>query len=231
MAELDVRRDADRFVTDAGDIVTRHSFSYGAHYDPRRIGFGPIRAINTERLAPGAGFAAHQHADVEIVTWVIDGTLRHADSAGGGGLIGPGTVQRLSAGRGVEHTEINDSGDESLCFVQMMLLSGHDGAPAYEQVELHAAGDALQRSVQVHAAAELLVATVAPGRTVAVPAAPRSLVHVTRGRIRLRGIDGHDTELFPGDEAHLTGAGPYDLSAAGEAADTGGEALVWQLET
>ena len=219
-------RAADRYLTDDGDITTRHSFSYGAHYDPANVGFGPIVAINTECLAPGAGYAAHRHRDVEIVTWVVEGTLRHADTAGGGGVIEPGTAQRLSAGSGVEHTEVNDSTEAPLEFVQMMLASAHDGAPEYEQVSVGGEAGRLIETVGVHAAARLVVARLGPGQSVSVPAAPRSLVHVTRGEVRL-----DDTVLRAGDEARRSAAGPYDLSAVGSSASAGGEALVWQLET
>ncbi len=222
MPDIEIRRDADRFVTDDGDITTRHSFSYGAHYDPDQIGFGPIRALNTEWLAPGAGYEVHAHADVEIVTWVVEGALRHTDTAGGGGVVRPGTVQRLSAGCGVEHTEVNDSADEPLLFVQMMLASDHDGAPEHELWEVLPTSSGLLPAGRVHAAAELFVLRLDAGQTVSVPAAPRSLVHVTRGEVVVR-----DTAMLPGDEARLTDVGPYDLSAAA----TGGEALVWQLET
>jgi redox-sensitive bicupin YhaK (pirin superfamily) len=220
--ERRIVRDTDRFVTEARDITTRHSFSYGTHYDAARVGFAAVRAINTERLAPGAGYEAHRHADVEIVTWVVEGALRHADTAGGGGVIRPGTVQRLSAGSGVEHTEVNASADAPLVFVQMMLASHHEAAPEYEQVELPAATGELLTSVQVHAAAELLVVRLDGGEMVTVPGAPMSLVHVARGEVRLG-----DTVLLAGDEAHLTDWGPYDLSATG----IGGEVLIWQLET
>lgn len=226
MPEVGVRRDAERFVTDAGAISTRHSFSYGAHYDPQQIGFGAIRAINTERLAPGAGYDTHRHGDVEIVTWVVEGELRHADSAGGGGVIRPGAVQRLSAGTGVEHTEVNASSTEPLVFVQMMLVSQRDGPPEYEQAVVPPVSGQLVRSVGVHAEAELFVLRLEPGQSVTVPAAHRSLVHVTRGTLRWR-----DTDLLAGDEARLVDAGPYDLSAAATSSGEGGEALVWQLET
>jgi hypothetical protein len=226
MPDIEIYRHADRFVTERGDITTRHSFSYGVHYDPDRIGFGAVRAINTERLAPGAGYAAHRHSDVEILTWVLDGALLHSDTAGGVGLIRPGTMQRLSAGAGVEHTEVNASSEDSLVFVQMMLTSHHEEAPEYEQREIPAAAGELVSTVTVHAAAELFVVRLEAGQSVTVPAAPRSLVHVTRGEVRLR-----DTGLFAGDEVRLTGAGPYDLSAAATSSGVGGEALVWQLET
>jgi len=219
---IDIRRAADRYLTESDGKRTWHSFSYGAHYDPDNVGFGPIRAINVEHLAAGAGYATHRHSDVEIVTWVLDGALRHTDSAGGGGIVRPGTAQRLSAGDGAEHSEVNDSDTEPLVFVQMMLASERVGEPEYASADIPERTGVLLPTVDVHAPAHLSVLRLAPEERVLVPAAPRSLVHVTRGAVLLR-----DTLLHEGDEARLTGAGPYDLGAAG----SGGEVLVWQLES
>jgi redox-sensitive bicupin YhaK (pirin superfamily) len=214
-------RGADgRFLTPGEGISTRHSFSYGAHYDPDNVGFGPLIAINTETLEPGAGYDSHRHADVEIVTWVLEGALDHEDSTGQRGTITSGIAQRLSAGTGVEHTERNASSTEQLVFVQMMLVSDHDGPPDYAQVEVDPRVGELTPSVDVEAPADLFVVRLNLGDTVTVPAAVRSLVHVTRGSIALG-----DTTLTSGDEARLTDEDAYDLSAA----DDGGEALIWQL--
>lgn len=215
-------RSADRYLTEGDGKRTFHSFSYGTHYDPDNVGFGPIRAINVEHLAPGAGYDPHRHSDVEILTWVLDGALRHEDSSGAGGVIRPGTAQRLSAGRGAEHSEVNDSDDEPLVFVQMMLASDRDGTPEYAVAEVPDRSGVLLPTVDLHAPATLWVLRLEPQQTVLVPAAPRSLVHVTRGRVLLR-----DTLLDEGDEARLVAAGPYDLGATG----VGGEVLVWQLES
>ena len=214
----EIRRADERFRTDADGIVTWHSFSYGAHYDPDNIGFGPLTAINTERLGPGRGYDEHHHADVEIVTWVLEGALRHADSTGHQGTVRPGTAQRLSAGTGVRHTEQNASPDEPLVFVQMMLRSTHDAEPEYADAVVTPNG--LAPVIDVHAAAKLFVVRLAPGDAVTVPKASRSLVHVVRGAIAL-----DDTALTSGDEARLTDEPAYDLSAA----EPGGEALIWQL--
>jgi len=220
---IDIRRAADRYLTEGDGKRTWHSFSYGAHYDPGNIGFGPIRAINVEHLEPGAGYGAHRHSDVEIVTWVLQGALRHTDTAGGGGVIRPGTAQRLSAGDGAEHSEVNDSNSEALVFVQMMLASERIGEPQYASADVPERTGALLPAVDVHASARLSVLRLAAEERVLVPAAPRSLVHVTHGAVLLR-----DTLLYEGDEARLTDAGPYDLGAAGS---LGGEVLVWQLES
>lgn len=217
---VQVRRAAERFQTVGDGVETWHSFSYGGHYDPEQIGFGPVMAINTEHVAPGRGYDVHDHADVEIVTWVLEGVLRHEDSTGQAGEIRPGTAQRLSAGTGVQHSERNASAVEPLVFVQMMLRSDHDGPPSYAQVDVAPVAGELTPSVTVHAPAELLSLRLAAGQTVTVPEAPRSLVIVTNGTVHCG-----DTELAPGDEARLTDAGEYDLSASSAAT-----ALIWQLQ-
>lgn len=216
----EIWRAAQRFHTAGDGVQTWHSFSYGQHYDPDRIGFGPVMAVNTEHVEPGRGYAAHDHADVEIVTWVLDGVLRHEDSTGQTGEIRPGTAQRLSAGTGVQHSERNASADEPLVFVQMMLASDHDGAPEYAQAQVDPTPGSLVPTVAVHAAAELFAVALEPGMDVTVPAAPRSLLIVTSGTVRCGGAD-----LGPGDEARFTDGGEYDLSASSAAT-----ALIWQLQ-
>jgi len=219
---IQIRRASDRDVTEGDGKRTFHSFSYGAHYDPDNVGFGLVRAINVEILEPGAGYAAHRHSDVEIVTWVLEGALRHADSTGAGGVIRPGVAQRLSAGDGAEHTEVNASDTEPLVFVQMMLASTRAGGPEYASVDVPSETGRLTPTVPVHAPAALHVVRFDPEQAVLVPAAPRSLVVVVEGAVLLR-----DELLMQGDEARLTDAGPYDLGAAGP----GGHVLVWQLES
>lgn len=216
---LEVRRAADRYLTEGDGVRTRHSFSYGAHYDPANVGFGPLVAINTEDVEPGRGYDPHRHSDVEIVTWVLDGVLRHEDTAGPGGLVRPGTAQRLSAGTGVRHGEHNASATEPLRFVQMMLASTYDGEPDYAQADVPDA-PGLHPGIDVRAPARLLVARLGAGDRLDVPEAARTLVHVTRGRL---GVAGEDLE--PGDEIRVTGARPLALSAP-----AGAEALVWLLD-
>jgi redox-sensitive bicupin YhaK (pirin superfamily) len=216
---MDVQRSGDRFVTETHDVTTRHSFSYGAHYDPDNVAFGPIIAINEESLLPGAGYDPHHHADVEIVTWVLDGALAHEDTTGHRGIIEPGTAQRLSAGTGVQHAERNASRTEPLRFVQMMLASDHVDEPEYESIDVDPEPAALTPTVPVHAPAELFVLHLDAGQTVTVPAATRSLVHVVRGTIHLV-----DETLEAGDQARSTDGAAYDLSASGPA-----DALIWQV--
>ncbi|MEJ7636078.1 pirin family protein [Aeromicrobium sp.] len=222
----DIRRSADRFRTEGQGVSTRHSFSYGAHYDPDNVGFGPLIAINTECIEGDRGYDLHHHADVEIVTWVLEGALRHEDGTGHRGVIRPGTAQRLSAGTGVQHSEQNASADEPLVFVQMMLASDHDGEPDYAQVEVDPQPGELTPTVGVHAAAELFAVRLEAGQGVTVPASRRSLVHVTSGSIGLADATGSgDTTLEAGDEARFTDSGEYDLRASSAAT-----ALIWQLQ-
>lgn len=216
----EVRRADQRFHTVGDGVQTWHSFSYGVHYDPEQIGFGPVMAINTEHVSPGGGYDEHDHGDVEIVTWVLAGVLRHEDSTGQSGEIRPGTAQRLSAGAGVRHSERNASTDEPLVFVQMMLRSDHDGAPDYAQVDVGPEPGTLTPTVPVHAAAELFSVRLEAGQQVAVPAAARSLLIVTSGELVCDGVG-----LGPGDEIRFGAEGAYALTTHGSAT-----ALVWQLQ-
>ncbi|MGJ9413347.1 pirin family protein [Aeromicrobium sp. CF4.19] len=210
----EVRRAGDRFLTEGDGTRTWHSFSYGRHYDPDNLGFGALSALNVEHVDPGAGYDAHRHADVEIVTWVVEGALAHEDSTGEGSTIEPGVAQRLSAGSGVQHAERNVSVQEPLVFVQSMLRSDHVGAPRYASVEAHGAG--LVRAVEVEAPARLVVARPA-GARLQLPEAARTLVHVTRGEIEAAGA-----LLAVGDELRT------DEPVGRVAGD--GEALVWLLD-
>ncbi len=213
--DRELRRAEQRYLTVGEGTSTRHSFSYGAHYDPGNIGFGALVAINTESVAPGAGYDEHRHMDVEIVTWVLVGALEHRDSTGAGGVIREGTAQRLSAGEGAEHAERNASATEPLVFVQTMLRSRHEAAPEYASVEVPV-GPGRHAAVEVHTDARLEV--VRPDPPVDVEIASRVLVHVTRGSV---GVDGD--VLAEGDELRCTDPGGR-LRLAGD-----GEALVWHL--
>jgi redox-sensitive bicupin YhaK (pirin superfamily) len=217
---MDVQRAGDRYLTETDDATTRHSFSYGAHYDPDNIAFGPLIAINEELVRPGAGYDAHHHADVEIVSWVLEGALAHEDTTGHRGIIEPGTAQRLSAGTGVQHAERNASLTEPLRFVQMMLASEHVEEPEYASVDVRPESGVLTPAVPVHAPAELFVLHLDAGQSITVPAAPRSLVHVTHGTIDVAG-----ETLEAGDQARTSDGAAYDLSASAPA-----DALVWQLQ-
>jgi len=130
---VEIFRSSERFTTRDEGRLTRHSFSFGTHYDPENVGFGPLVCHDDHRLRGGAGFEDHSHADVEIVTWVIDGAVEHADAAGNTGVIRPGTVQVQSAGAGIVHREAAATGVGPTRFVQAWLTPDQRGAePAYD---------------------------------------------------------------------------------------------------
>jgi hypothetical protein len=234
---IDVRRGAERFTTRSEGITTRHSFSFGTHYDPDNVGFAVLVAHNDDVVAPGHGYDTHPHRDTEILTWVLEGRLRHEDSQGNAGVIHPGLAQRMSAGRGVLHSERNDGPGAAVPtrFVQMWLRpDDSDLDPSYQQHDLSASlspgagllpvasGIAgLDAAVRVcTSGAALHVARLAVGEAVALPDAPRLHLFVARGSVDLEGA-GH---LGEGDAARIAVDGGPDVTAT-----TPAEVLVWQL--
>jgi quercetin 2,3-dioxygenase len=231
---IDVRRAAGRFTTSTEGITSRHSFSFGAHYDPGNVGLAVLVAHNEDVLAPGHGYDTHPHTDLEIVTWVLEGTLQHRDSRGHAGVLRRGVVQRLSAGSGVLHSERNDGGTGGRTrFVQMWLRPDESGLePSYAQQEVAPDGlvplvsgiPALDAAVRLHTSgAALHVARLAPGESVGLPDAPRLHLFVARGSVRLESVG----LLEEGDAVRLGG----DASAGGPSVTGSGaaEVLVWQL--
>ncbi|GGO80536.1 pirin family protein [Wenjunlia tyrosinilytica] len=215
---VDVRRGSERLTGGSEGIVSRYAFSFGDHYDPRNIHFGPLIAVNEECLEPGAGFGEHRHRDTEIVTWVVEGELEHRDSAGRGGVVRPGMVQRMSAGGGVTHTERN-VGASPVRFVQMWVQpDAFGGDPRYEQRVVDLGRGGLVTVLRLPHAT-LRAARPRGGEEVELPSAPFVYLHVVRGSLRL---DGH--ELGPGDSARIT-------DAAGERVfvPEGAEFLVWEM--
>ncbi len=208
---IDVRRGAERFTTTAEDRTTRHSFSFGAHYDPANLGFASLVAHNDDLVAPGGGYGPHPHSDLEIVTWVLDGALRHEDSAGTAGVVVPGQVQRLSAGSGVRHREhASTDVDGPTRFVQMWLRPDTAGLPpSYASGEVPsgplvavASGDpAVDAAVRVVAAGAVLWVVRPGSATVLLPDAPAAHLFVARGSVTLEGAG----PLGPGDAVRLVG--------------------------
>ncbi len=242
---VDVRRAADRFATDIGWLDSKHSFSFGQHYDRDNTHFGLLLVNNDDVVAPGSGFETHPHRDMEIVTWVLRGQLVHQDSQGHNGLIYPGLAQRMSAGTGILHSEKNDSwrltGDEAhtdpVHFVQMWVVPDAAGSkPGYEQLEIDdaalrgglvpvASGRAEHQGAaaisigQEHAA--LLAGRVAPGGVVSIPDAPFVHLFVADGSVELEGSG----TLATGDAARITG----DAGQRVTAGPAGAEVLVWEM--
>ena len=240
---VDVRRAADRARTRIAWLDSSHSFSFGRHYDPRNTSHGVLLVNNDDVVRAGAGFETHPHRDMEIVTWVVQGSLVHQDSTGHSGVIYPGLAQRMSAGRGILHSEKNDAHqldgtfpDAPVHFVQMWVAPDESGrAPGYQQLEV---GDDRLRSGLVPVAsgmgkhaddaaisignrgAALLAARLAPGQAVDLPDAPWVHLFVAAGSVSLEGAG----PLAAGDAVRLTGAGGQRLEAL-EAA----EVLVWEM--
>jgi redox-sensitive bicupin YhaK (pirin superfamily) len=228
----DVRRAADRFRTVADGIESRHSFSFGTHYDPANIAHALLVAHNDDVVAPGSGYGTHPHRDLEIVTWVLDGGLRHEDSRGHSGLVVPGLVQRLSAGDGVLHAERNDAGTgPSVRFVQMWVRPDEPGGePSYAQHDATAdladgglvplAGDGSPVTLGARGAT-LSGARLATAGAVDLPDAPAVHLFVARGGAQLEGVGS----LAEGDAVRLTDAGARRLVAG----DAGAEILAWAM--
>ena len=209
----EIRRAAERGYADHGWLKSFHTFSFADYYDPEHVEFGPLRVINEDRVTAGAGFGTHSHRDMEIISYVLEGELAHKDSTGTSSTIRPGDVQRMSAGRGVQHSEFNPSDSEGVHFLQIWIQPNMRGvAPSYEEkrfsadekrgrLRLIASPDRaegsvlIQQDARVYAglfdgeeSAELLIG---PGR--------RAYVHVARGAVAANGV-----ALQAGDALKLT---------------------------
>lgn len=231
---MEIHRADERFRTASEWLESRHSFSFGAHYDPANVGFGYLMAHNDEVVAPGTGFGAHPHQDLEIVTWVLRGALAHRDSQGNSGVVHPGLAQRMSAGSGIQHSEWND-GAEPVHYVQMWVRPAElDLPPSYEQAELDLptgelvpaasglAKHATSTAIRINQpAAGMSVARLAPNGAIVLPAAPYLHVFVTTGTATLEGAG----ELGTADAVRLTGSGGERVTAG----PSGAELLVWEM--
>lgn len=186
---------------DHGWLLARHSFSFADYFDPAEMGCGVLRVINEDRIAPGKGFGEHGHRDMEIVTYVMAGSLEHRDSLGNGEIIRPGEVQRMSAGRGIRHSEFNPSPNEETHLLQIWIEPRESGiAPGYEQQilapghnvwRLIASPDASQGSALIHQNAWLYAAQLEPGAALDYTLDPVRLayVHLVRGHLTLNGVE------------------------------------------
>jgi hypothetical protein len=237
---LTLRKSSDRGHAQHGWLDSRHSFSFAEYYDPAHMGFGNLRVINEDKVAPGSGFGTHGHRDMEIVSYVLDGELAHKDSMGNGnaggahaGVIRPGDVQRMSAGTGVLHSEFNHAGDRTTHFLQIWLLPRRRGVePDYEQKHF----DTTQRrgrllpivtpqgqdgSLRINADASIAAGLFDgdEAATVALDPARLAYVHVARGAIEVNG-----QRLQAGDAAMLDGETQLQLRHG-----DGAEVLVFDL--
>ncbi|MEM9387772.1 MAG: pirin family protein [Pseudomonadota bacterium] len=150
---IDVRRSEARGGGDHGWLQTQHSFSFAHYYDPKYMGFGPLRVINEDHIAPGAGFPTHSHRDMEIITYVVKGALEHRDSLGSGSVIRPGDVQRMTAGTGISHSEFNHSQEQPVHMLQIWIMPERERlSPSYE--ERHFADEELAGALRLVASRE-----------------------------------------------------------------------------
>lgn len=223
---LTVRKSEERGRANFGWLDSKHSFSFGHYFDPKHMGFGALRVINEDRVAPGGGFPTHPHADMEIISYVLDGALEHKDSIGTGSVIRPGDVQRMSAGTGIRHSEFNASKTEPVYFLQIWIIPERKGiVPSYEQkafgseekrgkLRLVGSRDGRDGSVTIHRDVDLYATVLAAGETVThVLAAGRiAWVQIARGAATLNG-----EQLRAGDGVAIEQSGRFTLAGADDA--------------
>ena len=225
---LHLRKAEERGRANLGWLDSRHTFSFGHYYDPKHMGLGPLRVINDDRVAPGAGFPTHPHADMEIISYVLEGGLAHRDSIGTGSVIRPGDVQRMSAGTGIRHSEFNASQTEPVHFLQVWIVPEKDGLePSYEQKTFDAASkrgalklvgsrDGRDGSVTIHRDVDLYATLPGDGGTVRHALAPGRIgwVQVAQGTATLNG-----EQLRPGDGVALDAGAAIELTGTSDDAE------------
>jgi len=199
---LTIRKAGERGHANHGWLNSHHTFSFADYHDPNHMGFGPLRVINDDTVAGGAGFPPHGHRDMEIVSYVIEGALQHRDNMGNGSVIRPGDVQRMSAGTGVVHSEFNASKTEPVHFLQIWILPERNGLPAgYEQkyfgvdekrgrLRLVASPDGAEGSVTIRQDARLFASVLEQGQSVthAIANGRKGWLHVVTGTAQLNGL-------------------------------------------
>jgi redox-sensitive bicupin YhaK (pirin superfamily) len=228
---LTIRKAGERGHADHGWLDSHHTFSFADYHDPKHMGFRSLRVINDDRVAGGQGFGPHPHRDMEIISYVLEGGLAHKDSMGTGATIRPGDVQRMSAGTGVVHSELNASRDDEVHFLQIWLLPNKRGIkPGYEQktftdkqgrLQLVASPDGRDGSITIQADADVYAGVFAAGERTELPLTTgRGIwVHVARGAIR---INGH--ELVDGDGVAIEGEAELRIEGTAD-----GEVIVFDL--
>jgi quercetin 2,3-dioxygenase len=211
---LDIRRAGQRFHTRTDWLNSFHSFSFGQHYDPNNVGFSALRVLNDDVIAPGRGFGAHPHRDMEIVTWVLEGALAHRDSSGGEGVLRPGEVQTMTAGTGIVHSEYNASATEPVHFLQMWVEPDRTGlTPGYAQKGYPEAArrgvllpvvsnGSIEGTLPIHQNATMWVGTFDTGQSLTHRnnVGEHSHLYVASGQVRIG-----DETLHAGDAVRITG--------------------------
>lgn len=223
---ITLRRSNERGHANHGWLDSYHSFSFASYQDPHHMGFGPLRVINEDRVAPGQGFGTHGHRDMEIISYVLSGALEHKDNMGNGSVLRPGYVQRMSAGKGVMHSEFNPSPDDLVHFLQIWIEPNVTGIqPGYEETQfsdvekrgklrLIASPDGRDGSVKIHQDASVYASLLDAGAKVshALAAGRQAYVHVVRGSISANG-----EALTTGDAAKIDGENSIELFDAKDA--------------
>ena len=230
---MQIRRSQERGYADHGWLKSHHSFSFAGYHDPAWMGWGNLRVINEDRIAPGMGFGTHGHRDMEIISYVLQGNLAHKDSMGNVKGIPPGDVQRMSAGKGVMHSEFNHAPDQTTHFLQIWIEPNVKGIePGYEQktfadvdkrgrLRLVASPDGAQGSVSIHADAALYAGLLDAEESaeLALDQHRKAYVHVVRGTLDVNGqrLNTGDAALLQGETqlqlAHGEDAEVFDLAA------------------
>lgn len=232
---IDVRHGSERFHTLTGWLSSYHNFSFGRHYDPENTSHGLLLVNNDDVVRPGTGFTTHPHQDMEIVTWVLDGELQHKDTLGNKGIIYPGLAQRMSAGTGIWHSEMNPGNNREVHFVQMWILPDTERInPSYEQMDINpalsqgslvpiASGRGHNAAISIRQKdAVLWGGRLKPGESVQVPDARFVHIFIAKGSVDLEeaGI------LSTGDSIRLTAGGERKILADSV---TGAEVLIWEM--
>lgn len=228
-----LRKSNDRGHADLGWLKSHHTFSFAEYFDPEQMGWGNLRVINEDRVAPDMGFGTHSHRDMEIVSYVLSGELAHKDSMGNGTSIPPGDVQCMSAGTGITHSEFNHAPDTSTHFLQIWIQPHQRGlTPGYEQktipadekrgrLRLIASRMGTDRSVTIHADARIFAGLFdgTESAELTLPPGRKGYVHVARGRLNVNGLS-----LAAGDGLKLAEEPLITLSGG-----TAAEVLVFDL--
>ena len=229
----EIRRSKERGYADHGWLKSYHSFSFADYFDPKHVEFGPLRVINEDRVAAGKGFGTHSHRDMEIISYVLEGELAHRDSIGNGSTIRPGDVQRMSAGRGVRHSEFNPSPASLVHFLQIWIQPNVQGIePSYEEkrfapdekrgrLRLIASPDQSDGSVLIHQDARVYAGLLDGAESASLQVAPGRLIyiHVARGAVQANGV-----ALEAGDALKLSDTPELQLKDGRDA-----EVLVFDL--
>ena len=230
---ITLRKSQERGYADHGWLKSYHSFSFAGYYDEKHMGFGNLRVINEDRIAPGTGFGTHGHKDMEIISYVMSGELAHKDNMGNVKGIPPGDVQRMSAGTGVQHSEFNHAEGQTTHFMQIWIEPNVKGiAPGYEQktfstddkrgkLRLVASNDGAEGSVTVHADAKIYAGLLSGSETAALTLNParKTYVQLISGNLQVNGL-----QLVKGDAALMISESQLQLSQG-----VGAEVLVFDL--